>query len=91
MIRVEYYPRFVEELRSFDKLVRRRLLEHMRSIERDPFATHPNHVALPPMHRPGTMQANFGEYAIRYFVSRDETSGTATVVFIRVFRRPDWT
>ena len=90
MIRVEYYALFIEELRRFEGLQRRQILDYMRSIERAPFATGPNRVELPPMHRPGTMQANFGELAIRYFVLRDDAEGTTTIVFLRVFRRPDW-
>jgi hypothetical protein len=47
-------------------------------------------VELPPMHRPGTMPANFGEHAIRHFVLRDDAEGVTTIVFLRVFRRPGW-
>lgn len=90
MIRIEYNERFIQELRDFAGEERKRVLHHTRSIERAPFALEPNRVQLPPMHRPGTVQANFDDVAIRYYVTRDDEAGTATVVFIRVFRRSSY-
>lgn len=87
MIRLEYYALFIADLRTFKGEERKRVLSHMRSIERAPFATGPNRVHLPPMWRPGTIEAHFDDIAIRYFVTRDDEAGSSTVVFLRIIRR----
>lgn len=39
------------------------------------------------MHRPGTMQASYGQFLIRYTVTYDDADGGATVTFIKLIDR----
>lgn len=90
MTRFEYNALFLSELRAFKGEARKRILGYMRSIERAPFATGPNRVFLPPMWRPGTVEAQFDDIGIRYYLTRDDETGTSTVVFLRIIRKDDY-
>ena len=80
--KAEYRQQVLSDLRALDSSLRKIALGYMREIESDPLKIAPNRVALPPMHVPGTMDAFYGQLAIRYFVRRDD-QGDA-IVFLRI-------
>jgi hypothetical protein len=96
MGRVEYREAFVDNLRVLNEADKRRVIGFMREVVANPRGPATNIRELPPMHKPGTMQASFAEWLIRYVVTYDDNStnpgggsnGSEVVVFLRLLRRP---
>jgi hypothetical protein len=81
--RVSYNPALIKALQGLDLATRKRVLGFMRAIERGPLGPASNIQAVP-MFMTGTMQAEFGEFTIRYSVEPEENGG-GQITFIRLF------
>ena len=59
-----------------------------RAVIADPVGRTPNVRALPPMHMPGTMEAAFGRFVIRYFIERNDGEHDGSLLtFLRIGTR----
>lgn len=78
---------FVKAHVALDDKTKRMVAEYVREILATPVGPSPHIRELPPMHRPGTMEAKCGQFLIRYTVHHVDDEGGVMVKFIKLIDR----